>query len=73
MTGPLVGRPRLSGPAPPAEGDVPGNVVWSHAEPLAAVAPIKGLLAFYNEAVDITVDGRRLPRPVTPFTAGLRP
>jgi hypothetical protein len=30
-----------------------------------------GLLAFYNEAVDITVDGERLERPVTPFTTAL--
>ncbi|GGZ44600.1 DUF427 domain-containing protein [Streptomyces bluensis] len=51
--------------------DVPPNVVWSYAAPLPAVAAVKGLLAFYNEAVDITVDGERLERPVTPFTATL--
>ncbi|MEW2420557.1 DUF427 domain-containing protein [Streptomyces nigra] len=54
------------------KGEVPRNIVWSYAEPLAAVAAVQGLLAFYNEAVDITVDGRPLERPVTPFTAGLR-
>ena len=54
------------------ESEVPRNIVWSYAEPLAAVAAVQGLLAFYNEAVDITVDGRPLERPVTPFTAGLR-
>ncbi|MFF7448809.1 MULTISPECIES: DUF427 domain-containing protein [unclassified Streptomyces] len=52
--------------------DVPRDVLWSYPEPLPAVAPIRGLLAFYNEAVDLTVDGERRPRPVTPFTAGLR-
>ncbi|MEV5430378.1 DUF427 domain-containing protein [Streptomyces sp. NPDC052701] len=54
-------------------GGVPRNVLWSYPEPLPAVAPIKGLLAFYDEAVDVTVDGERLRRPVTPFTASLTP
>jgi hypothetical protein len=35
------------------------------------VGAIKNLLAFYNEAVDITVDGELLERPVTPFTRTL--
>ncbi len=29
--------------------------------------PIAGLIAFYNEQVDITLDGRRLDRPHTHF------
>ncbi|GGU97795.1 hypothetical protein GCM10010260_37230 [Streptomyces filipinensis] len=48
--------------------DVPPDIAWSYPEPLPAVAAIRGLLAFYNEAVDITVDGERLERPVTHFT-----
>lgn len=55
------------------EADVPPNLVWSYPEPLAAVSPVRGLLAFFNEAVDITVDGERLERPVTPFSAMLTP
>jgi hypothetical protein len=35
--------------------------------PLPAVAPIARLVAFYNEKVDITVDGVRLARPQTHF------
>ncbi|WP_330336154.1 DUF427 domain-containing protein [Streptomyces sp. NBC_00557] len=50
------------------EADVPPDVLWSYPEPLPAVGAIKGLLAFYNEAVDLTVDGERLPRPVTHFS-----
>jgi uncharacterized protein (DUF427 family) len=53
-------------------GEVPRNIVWSYPEPLPAVGPIKDLLAFYNEAVDLTVEGERLERPVTPFTALLK-
>ncbi|MFE9611610.1 DUF427 domain-containing protein [Streptomyces sp. NPDC006012] len=52
--------------------DVPAGIVWSYPEPLRAVAAVKGLLAFYNEAVDITVDGERLTRPDTHFGAALR-
>ncbi|MFH8798296.1 DUF427 domain-containing protein [Streptomyces sp. NPDC017936] len=50
---------------------VPADVVWSYPDPLPAVAAVRGLVAFYNEAVDITVDGERLERPVTWFTGTL--
>ncbi|MXM64545.1 DUF427 domain-containing protein [Streptomyces sp. HUCO-GS316] len=53
------------------EADVPPNIVWTYPDPLPAVHVVQGLLAFYNEAVDITVDGERLERPVTPFSAML--
>lgn len=51
-----------------AEAEVPPNLVWSYPDPLPAVAPVKDLLAFYNEEVDITVDGEPLERPVTHFS-----
>lgn len=50
---------------------VPANIVWTYPDPLPAVGAIKDLLAFYNEVVDITVDGEGLERPVTPFTRAL--
>lgn len=53
------------------EAEVPPNVVWSYPDPLPAVGAVQGLLAFYNEAVDITVDGERLERPATPFSKTL--
>ncbi|WP_338784555.1 hypothetical protein [Streptomyces sp. DG1A-41] len=34
---------------------------------------IEGRLAFFDEAVDITVDGEPLDRPVTPFSRMPRP
>jgi uncharacterized protein (DUF427 family) len=52
----------------PGEADVPPNLVWTYPNPLPAVAAVEGLVAFYNEAVDITVDGEHVERPVTPFT-----
>jgi uncharacterized protein (DUF427 family) len=52
--------------------DLPPNVLWSYPDPLPAVQNIRGLVAFYNEVVDITVDGERLERPVTLFTKALK-
>ncbi|GAA2637929.1 hypothetical protein GCM10010399_84010 [Dactylosporangium fulvum] len=52
-----------------APGSAPPDVAWSYPDPLPAVAAIRDRIAFYNEAVDITVDGERLERPVTHFSA----
>jgi len=43
------------------------NIVWSYEEPLAAVAAIQGRIAFYNEVVDVVVDGVPLDRPDSHF------
>jgi uncharacterized protein (DUF427 family) len=43
------------------------DLAWTYEYPLPAVAPIAGLVAFYNEKVDIVVDGVRLARPSTHF------
>ena len=48
------------------------NVTWAYADPIPAAEPIKDHVAFYNEIVDIEVDGELLERPVTPFTARLK-
>lgn len=47
------------------------NIVWSYPDPVPAAAAITDLVAFYNEVVDITVDGVPQPRPVSEFSAGL--
>ncbi len=44
------------------------NIAWSYWSPLPAVAKIGGMVAFYNELVDLTVDGVRLERPMSPFS-----
>ncbi len=44
------------------------NVVWSYPNPIPECAKIKGLLSFFNEHVDIYVDGRLQPRPRTPWS-----
>jgi uncharacterized protein (DUF427 family) len=44
------------------------NVVWSYADPIPECPKIKGLLCFYNERVDLYVDGELQERPVTPWS-----
>ncbi len=44
------------------------DVVWSYSAPYAAVAKVAGRMAFYNELVDITVDGVEQPRPESEFS-----
>jgi len=43
------------------------DVAWTYAFPTREVLPIAGLIAFYNERVDLTVDGVLLERPTTHF------
>ena len=44
------------------------DVAWSYATPSPEVGTIAGMIAFFNERVDLTVDGAQLPRPVTPWS-----
>jgi uncharacterized protein (DUF427 family) len=43
------------------------DLAWAYDFPTRQLLPIAGLVAFYNEQVDITLDGRRLERPKTHF------
>ena len=52
-------------PGPPALA----NVAWSYSAPAPAVGAVAGRVAFYNELVDLTVDGVRLERPESPFSS----
>jgi len=48
---------------------VHADLAWSYDFPTRQLLPIAGMIAFYNEKVDITLDGRRLERPQTHFFA----
>ncbi len=43
------------------------DLAWSYNFPTRQLLPIAGMVAFYNEKVDITIDGQPLERPVTHF------
>jgi uncharacterized protein (DUF427 family) len=44
------------------------NAAWSYSEPFPAVGKIKDRIAFYNELVDIELDGIDQPRPESVFS-----
>ena len=54
---------RVEGRTPKAYQDI----AWSYSFPTRQLLPIAGLVAFYNEKVDLEVDGAALPRPHTRF------
>jgi uncharacterized protein (DUF427 family) len=43
------------------------DFVWTYRTPLPESHPIIGLACFYNEKVDLVVDGQRVARPKTKF------
>lgn len=45
-----------------------GDIAWTYSEPLRDAADIAGRIAFFNERVDLVVDGEPLSRPVTPWS-----
>jgi uncharacterized protein (DUF427 family) len=44
------------------------DLVWTYRSPFPESQKIQGLLCYYNEKVDLTVDGESLGRPRTPFS-----
>lgn len=44
------------------------DLAWAYDFPTRQLLPIAGLIAFYNEKLDIALDGRPLARPVTHFS-----
>jgi uncharacterized protein (DUF427 family) len=59
---PFKGRARYwSHPAVP-------DVAWSYPDPIAENPKIRDLLCFYNERVDLVIDGEPVERPETPFS-----
>jgi uncharacterized protein (DUF427 family) len=44
------------------------DIAWSYPEPLREAAEVTDRIAFFNERVDLVVDGTRLDRPVTPWS-----
>ena len=45
------------------------DLAWAYDFPTRELLPIAGLIAFYNERVDVVLDGEPLARPVTHFSA----
>ncbi|HVA07921.1 MAG TPA: DUF427 domain-containing protein [Acidimicrobiales bacterium] len=50
------------------KGNVMKDLAWAYDYPTSPLSAIAGLVAFYNEKVDIDIDGTRLERPSTHFS-----
>jgi uncharacterized protein (DUF427 family) len=46
----------------------PRDVAWTYHEPLHDAEPVRDRICFFDERVDVIVDGRRRARPVTPWS-----
>lgn len=44
------------------------DLVWTYKSPFREVDPVRGLLCFYNEKVNLVVDGQPQDRPSSPFS-----
>jgi uncharacterized protein (DUF427 family) len=44
------------------------DLAWAYDFPTRQLLPIAGMIAFYNEKVDVFVDGLQLDRPATHFS-----
>jgi uncharacterized protein (DUF427 family) len=44
------------------------DIAWTYPEPVVECPRIRDLVCFFNERVDLIVDGERLERPLTPWS-----
>jgi uncharacterized protein (DUF427 family) len=51
-------------------GRVEDDLVWTYPEPRPEAAPIAGYLCFFNERVDLEIDGEPQERPLTQWSPG---
>jgi uncharacterized protein (DUF427 family) len=55
-----------------ADGEVLEDVIWYYTDPLPEVRRIAGLMCFFNEKVDIELDGELEQRPQSPWSNGVK-
>jgi uncharacterized protein (DUF427 family) len=54
------------------DGTLGKDLLWYYSEPYAEVAAIGGLVCFFNERVDLSLDGVAQERPASPWENGVR-
>jgi uncharacterized protein (DUF427 family) len=50
------------------DGRTVHDLAWSYQDPRPQAALLAGLVCFFNERVEMSLDGRLQPRPLTPWT-----
>jgi uncharacterized protein (DUF427 family) len=53
-----------------AGGRLVPDIAWTYAEPRHDAAQVRDLIAFFDERIDVVLDGERRARPVTPWSDG---
>jgi uncharacterized protein (DUF427 family) len=53
-------------------GEEGKDLVWYYAEPLPETGKIAGLVCFFNERVDVELDGELAERPESPWSHGVK-
>lgn len=46
------------------------DIAWTYTDPRHDAAQVRDLIAFFDERIDVILDGERRPRPVTPWSEG---
>lgn len=54
--------------SPVVAGREVADLAWTYEQPLREAAQVTGLVCFFDERVDVTLDGVRRERPVTPWS-----
>jgi uncharacterized protein (DUF427 family) len=50
--------------------DGPRDIAWTYHEPLHDAEPVRDRICFFDERLDVIVDGKRRDRPTTPWSDG---
>ena len=53
-----------------AGGRLVPDIAWTYTDPQHDAAQVRDLIAFFDERIDVTLDGERRARPVTPWSDG---
>ena len=56
----------------PGSDELAADLVWVYNEPLTEASDIRGLLCFFNERVDLELDGELQERPESPWSHGVK-
>jgi uncharacterized protein (DUF427 family) len=46
------------------------DIAWTYTDPLHDATRVRDLVAFFDERIDVSLDGERLERPITPWSSG---
>jgi hypothetical protein len=53
-------------------GELVPDLVWYYPDPIPDASRIEGLLCFFNEKVDLELDGELQERPESPWSHGVK-